>query len=75
MCIHWAHCGTIKDAGLRIRVQRDVRERFLEVCQAQDGPAAQVIREFMRDYVARHTRGPPANSEGSRTEKKEAEPK
>lgn len=44
----------MKDAGLRIRVQRDLREQFLEVCRAQDKPAAQVLREFMRTYVAEH---------------------
>ncbi len=44
----------MKDAGLRIRVQRDLREKFLEVCRAQDKPAAQVLREFMRGYVAQH---------------------
>ncbi len=43
----------MKDSGLRIRVQRDLRDRFLEVCRAQDRPAAQVIREFMREYVER----------------------
>lgn len=41
----------MKDSGLRIRVQRDLRDKFLEVCRTQDKPAAQVIREFMRDYV------------------------
>lgn len=40
-----------KDSGLRIRVQRDLRDKFLEVCRTQDKPAAQVIREFMREYV------------------------
>lgn len=44
----------IKDSGLRIRVERDLRDRFLQVCRAQDKPAAQVIREFMRTYVDRH---------------------
>ena len=44
----------MKDAGLRIRVQRDLREKFLEVCRAQDKPAAQVLREFMREYVIEH---------------------
>jgi hypothetical protein len=44
----------MKDVGLRIRVQRDLRDQFLEVCRAQDKPAAQVIREFMRVYVAQH---------------------
>ncbi len=43
-----------KDSGLRIRVQRELREEFLDVCRAQDKPAAQVIREFMREYIARH---------------------
>ena len=44
----------IKDSGLRIRLQRDLRDKFLEVCRTQDKPAAQVIREFMRDYVDHH---------------------
>ncbi len=43
-----------KDSGLRIRVQRELREEFLDVCRAQDKPAAQVIREFMREYIAEH---------------------
>lgn len=44
----------MKDVGLRIRVQRDLREQFLEACKAKDKPAAQVLREFMREYVANH---------------------
>ena len=46
-----------KDAGLRIRVERHLRERFLEVCREQDTPAAQVLRAFMREYVATHDPG------------------
>lgn len=48
---------TAKDSGLRVRVERSLRESFLEACRADDRPAAQVIREFMRGYVARHTSG------------------
>lgn len=44
----------MKDVGLRIRVQRDLREQFLKACRAQDKPAAQVLREFMRAYVEQH---------------------
>jgi hypothetical protein len=44
----------MKDVGLRIRVQRGLRDQFLEVCRAQDKPAAQVLREFMRGYVEQH---------------------
>lgn len=45
----------MKDAGLRIRVQRELREKFLEACRAQDKPAAQVLREFMRQYVENYS--------------------
>lgn len=44
----------MKDVGLRIRVQRELREQFLDACKARDKPAAQVLREFMREYVAEH---------------------
>lgn len=42
----------MKDVGLRIRIDRVLREQFLKACQAEDKPAAQVLREFMRAYVA-----------------------
>ena len=41
----------MKDVGFRIRIDRELREQFLGVCRAQDKPAAQVIRDFMRAYV------------------------
>jgi hypothetical protein len=44
----------MKDSGFRIRVQRDLHKSFLEACKADDKPAAQVIREFMRAYVREH---------------------
>jgi hypothetical protein len=44
----------MKDSGFRIRVQRELREQFLAACKAQDKPAAQVLREFMRDFVEAH---------------------
>lgn len=42
---------TGKDAGFRIRVERDLRDKFIEMCRAKDRPAAQVIRDFMRQYI------------------------
>ena len=62
-CTHVYPSATLshmKDAGLRIRVQRELRKSFLEACQAQDKPAAQVLREFMREYVRLH---PPQQGE------------
>lgn len=46
----------MKDVGLRIRVQRELREKFLEACKADDKPAAQVLREFMREYIENRPR-------------------
>lgn len=44
----------MKDAGMRIRVEQDLREEFIAVCQTKHTPAAQVLRAFMRDYVQQH---------------------
>ena len=51
-CVSIGYTLSMKDSGLRIRIERDLRERFLEICRQQDRPAAQVIREFMRSYIA-----------------------
>ena len=50
-----------KDSGFRVRVERDLRDKFIELCQAQDRPAAQVIREFMRQYIKDNTVANDAN--------------
>lgn len=42
----------MKDTGLRIRVERELREKFLATCREQDRPAAQVLRDFMRHFIA-----------------------
>jgi hypothetical protein len=44
----------VKDTGVRIRVEKGLEAEFLETCRRKDKPAAQVLREFMRDYVAEH---------------------
>jgi hypothetical protein len=44
----------VKDAGVRIRVEKELRDEFLETCRRQDTPAAQVLRQFMREFVADH---------------------
>jgi hypothetical protein len=46
----------MKDVGLRIRIDRELREQFLKACKEEDKPAAQVLREFMRSYVAGRTK-------------------
>lgn len=44
----------VKNSGVRIRLEKSLRDRFLETCRRQDTPAAQVLRQFMREYVAEH---------------------
>ena len=62
---------TMKDFGLRIGVQPNLRKEFLKVCWAQDKPATQVLREFMRAYVsariAEHDLGNDAGNKNNRT--------
>ncbi len=58
----------MNDVGLRIRVQRGLREQFLEVCRAQDKPAAQILREFMREYVAVHKAALPQGGQNTQND-------
>lgn len=44
-------------SGFRLRVDDQLRQEFISACRAQDRAAAQVLREFMRDYVAKHYGG------------------
>lgn len=62
----------MKDAGLRIRVQRELRDKFVEACRKQDIPAAQVLREFMRGFVAEHTEAEVPPHKTNRTRKPDA---
>ena len=55
----------MKDAGLRIRLQRELRESFLKACLAEDKPAAQVLREFMREYVSKNNKTSEADNSGN----------
>ena len=45
-----------KDVGLRIRVDRRLREAFIEACKAEGRIASEVLREFMQWYVGRYSR-------------------
>ena len=53
----WIHIGDtedgMKDAGMRIRVEQDLRDAFVAACQKMDVPAAQVLREHMKAIVSK----------------------
>jgi hypothetical protein len=41
----------MKEVGMRIRVEPELREQFVNLCRDNDVPAAQVLRSFMREFV------------------------
>ena len=47
----------VKDSGMRIRVERDLREAFVQVCHAQNRAAADVLRAFMQTCVEQYQAG------------------
>lgn len=46
-----------KDSGMRIRVEKELREAFVQACRAQDRAAADVLRDFMRAFTEKQQRG------------------
>lgn len=47
----------MKDSGLRVRVEKELREEFVGTCRLQGKAAAEVLRDFMRSYVAQQSGG------------------
>lgn len=47
----------MKDAGIRIRVEKELRASFVAACQAESRQASDVLRDFMQNYVERHLGG------------------
>lgn len=47
-----------KDVQFAFRVEAPLREQFVYICKGMDRPAAQVLREFMREYVMEHIQSP-----------------
>lgn len=57
-----------KDAGMRIRVEKDLRDAFIQSCHAANRPAAEVLRDFMRGFAEKEGKGgrkpAPSKSQG-----------
>lgn len=52
---------TMKDAGLRIRVERELRDAFRGACAAENRDASEVLREFMRSFSEQRHAGKQAS--------------
>ncbi len=52
LCIHaMLQFMAGKSAGLRIRIEKDLREEFQSACLAENRVASDVLREFMRSFA------------------------
>jgi hypothetical protein len=59
-----------KDVGLRIRVERELREAFQGACLAENRNASEVLRDFMQAFADRHLGGLQADLFASPTARK-----
>lgn len=47
----------MKDANIRIRVEKELHASFTAACQAENRQASDVLREFMRSFANQHHDG------------------
>ena len=45
-----------KDSQLIIRINGDVRDTFVSLCDDLDTSAAREVRQFIRDFLTKHNR-------------------
>lgn len=43
-----------KDSQLLIRINREVRDRFVDLCEEHNTDAAKQIRNFIEKYIEKH---------------------
>jgi hypothetical protein len=46
-----------KDVGIRIRVDRELRDAFQRACDAERQRASELLRDFMRAFANKHANG------------------
>lgn len=46
-----------KDVGIRIRVERDLRDAFQQACASENRQASDLLREFMKTYAEQKVNG------------------
>lgn len=61
---------SLKDSGMRIRVEKELRDAFVQACRAQDRRASDVLRDFMRVYTEKQLKGQADLFAGATREKK-----
>ena len=46
-----------KNSGMRIRVEKELRDAFMRACRAQELHASDVLRDFMRAFTEQQQQG------------------
>lgn len=46
--------GKNKDGQLILRINKDERKAFIELCEELDTSAAREVRNFIREFLAKH---------------------
>jgi hypothetical protein len=46
-----------KDVGIRIRVERELRDAFQQACASENRQASDLLREFMKTYAEQKVNG------------------
>lgn len=46
-----------KDVGIRIRVEKELRDTFQAACRSQERAASDVLRDFMRAFAEKQQHG------------------
>lgn len=44
-----------KKINFNVKVEEDIKNRFLAVCKANDSAASQEIRKFMKEYLNKYS--------------------
>ncbi|WP_172449423.1 hypothetical protein [Bowmanella denitrificans] len=44
-----------KDSQLLIRIDKEMRNTFIELCEQQDSNAAKELRSFIQSYIEQHS--------------------
>lgn len=47
----------LKNSGMRIRVEKELRDAFVQACRTQDRHASDVLRDFMRAFTEKQLLG------------------
>lgn len=55
-CTHVLIYNDKKVLGICIRIDRKLRDAFMEACRVQDVPAPEVLREFIRSFIENELR-------------------